>query len=90
MTAFGGPGSVVSTAGRAMDLSCEGCRLVTDEPFPIASEPTLSLRLDDGATVFARAVITDRVLDNDGFHYRLVFTDIDDEDRARLAALVAP
>jgi hypothetical protein len=89
MTAFDGPGAVVSTVGRTVDLSCGGCRLITDEPFPLGSEPTVSLRLDDGATVLARAAILDRVREPGGFHYRLMFTDIDDEDRAKVAQLVA-
>jgi hypothetical protein len=88
MTAFDGPGAVVSTVGRTIDLSCGGCRLVTDEPFPLGSEPTVSLRFD-GATVLARAAIIERVRDGGAFHYRVMFTDLDDEDRALLDKLVA-
>jgi hypothetical protein len=89
LTAFDGPGAVVSTVGRTIDLSCGGCRLVTDEPFPLGSEPTVSLRLAGGTTVLARAAIIERSSDGGGFQYRLMFTDIDDEDRVRVAALVA-
>lgn len=88
LTAFDGPGAVVSTLGHTVDLSSGGCRVVTEEPFPVGSEPTVSLRLDDGTTVLARAAILERRRVPEGFHYRLMFTDIDLEDRIRVAALV--
>lgn len=89
LTAFDGPGAVVTTLGRTVDLSSGGCRVVTEEPFPIGSEPTVSLHFDDGSTVLARAAILERRQVHDGFHYRLMFTDIDFEDRVRVAELVA-
>lgn len=89
LTAFDGPGAVVTTLGHTVDLSSGGCRLVTEEPFPLGSEPTVSLHLDDGSTVLARAAILERRPVPEGFHYRLMFTDIDLEDRVRVAELVA-
>lgn len=89
LTAFDGPGAVVTTLGHTVDLSSGGCRLVTEEPFPLGSEPTVSLHLEDGTTVLARAAILERRPVAEGFHYRLMFTDIDLEDRIRVAELVA-
>lgn len=88
LTAFDGPGAVVSTLGHTVDLSSGGCRVVTDEPFPFGCEPTVSLRFD-GTTVVARAAILERRPDPAGYAYRLMFTDIDLEDRVRVAELVA-
>jgi hypothetical protein len=89
LTALDGPGAAVSTVGHTEDLSSGGCRVVTAEPFPMGFEPTVSLQFDDGTTVLARAAILERRKDADGFHYRLMFTDIDLEDRVRVAELVA-
>ncbi len=89
MTAFDGPGAVVTTLGHTVDLSLGGCRVETEEPFPLGSQPTVSLRLDDGTTVLARAAILERRREGFGFHYRLMFTDLDADDRDRVADLVA-
>jgi len=89
LTAFDGPGAVVSTVGHTVDVSLGGCRVVTEEPFPLGSEPTVSLHLDDGSTILARAAILERRRVFDGFHYRLMFTDIDLDDRERVAQLIA-
>jgi len=88
LMAFDGPGAVVSTVGHTIDLSSGGCRVVTEEPFPFGSEPTVSLRLDDGTNVLARAAILERRHEPPGYHYRLMFTDIDLEDQVRVAELV--
>ncbi len=89
LTAFDGPGAAVSTTGRTVDLSAGGCRVVTERPFPLSSEPTVTLHLDDGSIVLAQAAILERRAEPAGYQYRLVFTDIDVDDRARVAGLVA-
>jgi len=89
LSALDGPDPAVSLVGHTVDLSSGGCRVVTAGAFPVGAVPTVSLELGPSATVLARAAILERSSTPEGFSYRLMFTDIELEDRVRIAELVA-
>lgn len=89
LSAFEGTDPAVSLRGHTVDLSSGGCRVVTAEAFPLGAVPTVSLELGPSSTVLARAAILERTPSPEGFTYRLMFTDIELEDRVRIAELVA-
>jgi hypothetical protein len=89
LSAFDGPDLPVSLVGHTVDLSSGGCKVVTAGAFPVGAVPTVSLHLDGDETVLARAAILERCTCPEGYCYRLMFTDIELEDRIRIAELVA-
>lgn len=83
------PGALVSLVGRTVDVGTGGCRVRTEHSFPSGGDPTVTLTLADGSQVIALgAILQSRSLD-EGFEYRIVFLDIDDESRGRLEHLIA-
>lgn len=85
-----GPSPMVSVVGRTVNLSSGGCRVVCDEPLPSGVDPVVTLQLDDGKPpVTAEAAVVERDRVEDGWGYRLVFTDIRVDDRVRLIRLTS-
>jgi hypothetical protein len=85
---FDSPGDMVSVLGETIDIGLGGCRVRTAKPFPAGCDPTLSLQLPQGdALVVLAAVLQVNIIDG-LFEYRLVFLSVDDDDQARLNALV--
>ena len=83
------PGAFPSVVGETIDVGEGGCRALLPKPFPHGCDPTVSLELPDGTTVVALAAILQATPTSDGRHeYRLVFLELDDVDRLRLADLV--
>jgi hypothetical protein len=83
------PGAMVSVVGRTIDLGEGGCRVMTDTAFPPGCDPTVTIHLPDGSEVVALSAILQARPAPGGFEYRLVFLDLDDAERLRLAELVA-
>lgn len=84
-----GGGPVICVRGRTRDVSRGGCRIVTERALPAASDPIVTLDLADGPPVVARATVLARVREERVWDYRLLFTSIDEEDRARLDGLLS-
>lgn len=82
------PGALLSVVGQTIDLGEGGCRVRTDRPFPPGCDPTVTIHLPDGSTIVALSAILQARPAPAGFEYRLVFLDLDDADRLRLAELV--
>lgn len=81
------PGPMVSVLARTTNVSSGGCRLVTEQQLA-GSEPMVSLDLaDDGAPVVAQAMVLSSEHHGSTWGYRLRFTSIDREDRARIERL---
>ena len=75
--------------GRTVDLSVGGACVETLRPFDGDGEPTVILRLHDGATIVCKATtIATEELD-DGWRYRLAFTELDTADAALLESVTA-
>lgn len=85
---FDDPGDLVSVVGETVDIGLGGCRVRTEKRFPMGCDPTVSLQLPSGDAIVSLAAIlqSDRI--TNGFEYRLVFLELEDEDRERLATLV--
>lgn len=83
------PGALVSIVGQTIDVGEGGCRVRTDKAFPPGCDPTVTIHLPDDTTVVALSAILQARRSAIGFEYRLVFLDLDDADRLRLADLVA-
>lgn len=90
---FDDPGALTSVVGETVDLGEGGCRVRTERPFPTGCDPTLTIAMPDGEPIVALAAILQaQVVPADDqyrlvFEYRLVFLDMDDADRLRLADL---
>lgn len=78
----------VSVAGETVDLAPGGCRVVVSERLPDGAAPTVCIRLMDQQTVVAHARVLEGREDEGRWEYRLVFDEIDEPDRQRLAVLV--
>ena len=84
------PGPMVSVLGRTKNVSAGGCRLVTEQQLA-GSDPMVSLQLGDNLTpVVAQAMVLSSEHHGSTWDYRLRFTSIDRDDRARLERLAAP
>ena len=75
--------------GETVDVSCGGCRVTTERPWPEHSDPVVSIELPGGEAVVTQARVVTVDLTGRGWEYRLAFPEIDDGDRARLSRLVA-
>jgi len=82
------PGALVSIVGQTIDLGEGGCRVRTDKPFPPGGDPTVTIHLPDDTTIVSLSAILQSRRSAGSFEYRLVFLDLDDADRLRLAELV--
>ena len=82
------PGALVSVVGQTIDLGESGCRVRTEKPFPPGCDPTVTIHLPDDTTIVTLSAILQARPTAGGFEYRLVFLDLDDADRLRLAELV--
>ena len=83
------PGTFPSLVGESIDIGEGGCRALMPKPFPSGCDPTVTLQLPSGETVVALAAVLQANATNDGrYEYRLVFLELEDVDRLRLAELV--
>lgn len=83
------PGAFASVVGETIDIGEGGCRALMPRPFPNGCDPTVTLELVDGSTIVALAAVLQATATTDGrYEYRLVFLELDDVDRLRLAELV--
>ena len=83
-------GTFSSLVGESIDIGEGGCRALMPKPFPSGCDPTVTLQLPSGETVVALAAVLQATRIGDGrYEYRLVFLELEDVDRLRLAELVA-
>lgn len=81
--------SFTSLVGLSLDIGEGGCRVQLPAPFPSGCDPTVTLQLPSGGTVVALAAVLQALALGDGtYEYRMVFLEMDDLDRLRLAELV--
>jgi hypothetical protein len=84
------PGAFASVIGETIDLGEGGCRVLMPKPFPSGCDPTVTLQLPSGETIVALAAVLQANATQDGrYEYRLVFLELEDVDRLRLAELIA-
>ena len=82
-------GTFSSLVGESIDVGEGGCRALMPKPFPSGCDPTITLQLPSGETVVALGAVLQANATNDGrYEYRLVFLELEDVDRLRLAELV--
>ncbi len=85
----GDPGAFGSVKGETIDIGEGGCRVLLAQPFPHGCDPTLTLEVPSGESIVAlAAVLQAAVTTQGGYEYRLVFLEMDDVDRLRLAELI--
>ena len=83
-------GGFSSVVGESIDLGEGGCRALMPKPFPHGCDPTVTLQLPTGDPIVALAAILQATATTDGrYEYRLVFLELEDVDRLRLAELIA-
>ena len=83
------PGSFASVIGETIDIGEGGCRVLMPKPFPSGCDPTVTMQLPSGDTIVALAAVLQAQATQDGrYEYRLVFLELEDVDRLRLAELV--
>ena len=84
------PGAFASLVGETIDIGEGGCRALMPKPFPSGCDPTVTLQLPNGEPIVALAAVLQATATSDGrYEYRLVFLELEDVDRLRLAELVA-
>ena len=82
-------GTFSSLVGETIDIGEGGCRALMPRPFPSGCDPTVTLQLPSGDTVVALAAVLQANATTDGrYEYRLVFLELEDVDRLRLAELI--
>ena len=82
-------GTFSSLVGESIDIGEGGCRALMPKPFPSGCDPTVTLQLPSGDTVVALAAVLQANATTDGrYEYRLVFLELEDVDRLRLAELI--
>ena len=74
--------------GETVDIGIGGARVHTVEPVPAGADPLVTLTLPDGEPLLLAARVVWADAAEDGWHYRLAFCDLEDDDAARLAELV--
>jgi hypothetical protein len=75
--------------GHTVDVGPGGCHVVTDRAYDISSDPTVTLKMPDGAQVVALARVVGASRDNRGsHHYRLVFAALEANDARVITKLV--
>ncbi len=83
-------GGFTSVVGQSLDIGEGGCRVLVPRPFPSGCDPTVTLQLPAGDRVVAlAAVLQAAAAPGGGYEYRLVFLEMEELDRLRLAELVA-
>src|SRR5688572_6616520 len=83
-------GTFSSLVGESLDIGEGGCRALMPKPFPSGCDPTVTLQLPSGETVVALGADLQANVATDGrYEYRLVFLELEDLDRLRLAELIA-
>ncbi|MBW3555453.1 MAG: PilZ domain-containing protein [Actinobacteria bacterium] len=83
-------GGFTSVVGQSLDIGEGGCRVLVPKPFPSGCDPTVTLQLPTGDRVVALgAVLQASAAPGGGYEYRLVFLEMEELDRLRLAELVA-
>lgn len=83
------PGTFASLVGESLDIGEGGCRALMPKPFPSGCDPTITLQLPSGDTVVALGAVLQANVTSDGrYEYRLVFLELEDVDRLRLAELI--
>ena len=83
-------GAFASVIGETIDVGEGGCRVLMPKPFPSGCDPTVTMQLPSGETIVALAAVLQAQATQDGrYEYRLVFLELEDVDRLRLAELVA-
>lgn len=85
---FDDPGALISVVGETIDVSEGGCRVRTSKMFPNGCDPTVTIALPGGEDVVTLGAVLQSIADSEGYEYRIVFLEIDDDDRSRLARLV--
>lgn len=86
----GDPGAFSSVVGESIDIGEGGCRALMPKPFPSGCDPTVTLQLPSGETIVALGAVLQANSTDDGrYEYRLVFLELEDVDRLRLAELIA-
>ena len=85
---FDDPGALVSVVGETIDVSEGGCRIRTARMFPSGCDPTVTITLPGGENVVTLGAILQSIADSEGYEYRIVFLELEDDDRSRLARLV--
>jgi hypothetical protein len=82
-------GTFSSLVGESLDIGEGGCRALMPKPFPSGCDPTITLQLPSGETVVALGAVLQANATSDGrYEYRLVFLELEDVDRLRLAELI--
>jgi hypothetical protein len=90
LAALDDPGDFSAVTGETLDVGLGGCRVVTDAPFPPGVDPTVTITVPGLASpIVARARVVSACVAPGRSEYRLVFADLDDDDRDRLFDLVA-
>ena len=83
-------GAFSSVVGVTIDVGEGGCRALMPKPFPHGCDPTVTLQVPAGDPIVALGAVLQATATTDGrYEYRLVFLELDDVDRLRLAELVA-
>ena len=78
----------ISVAGETTDLAPGGCRVVCDEHLPHEGEATICIQVAGEPVVAHARVLEDRP-DGGRWEYRLMFDEIEEPDRRRLALVLA-
>ncbi len=87
----GNPGEFESVVGETIDIGEGGCRVLVSRPFPHGCDPTLTLQLPSGETIVGLAAVLQANVTSRGlYEYRLVFLEMEEVDRLRLAELIVP
>ncbi len=83
------PGAFGSVKGDTIDIGEGGCRVLLAQPFPHGCDPTVTIELPSGEAIVALAAVLQATVTTTGsYEYRLVFLEMDDVDRLRLAELI--
>jgi hypothetical protein len=75
-------------SGRTVDVGVGGMRVETIRPLPGGVDPSVMMTLSDGTSMFLPTRIVHADIGRDSCEYRLAFHELQEEDAARLAALV--
>jgi hypothetical protein len=82
-------GSFSVRSGETVDIGVGGLRATVDGPLSGALEATVCIDLPADRSVVCEAMVAGGGPIPDGWEYRLAFRDLDADDMAALAALVA-
>ena len=75
--------------GRTVDVSVGGLCVETLRPVEGAGDPMVILKLPDGTTIVSGASTVAVEEFGDGWRYRLAFSELEEDDARRLAALTS-